>query len=268
MDRKTQGGVSQSFCVAYFADKNYIVSQTMFDDAKYDLIVDDGTRLLKVQCKTSHYKNIERLDRKHCKTYPMINLMKKVKKGIKPPPLYKKGDFDFLWIMTSSSFYLIPESEIFNDDHPSRTVLILSPVRDKFIVDVPLPKEIPIVRQMPESILTNDVKTQIESMVESGYKTSNIADALNLTIHTVSNHIYRSGIRKRILKVIKPEWKPEIIQMYKTGKTPTEISQRFELNIKTVGSFLAYHKSTVNWYDPSQLAGELKADSTPVQNNS
>jgi len=95
MDRKTQGGVSQSFCVAYFADKNYIVSQTMFDDAKYDLIVDDGTRLLKVQCKTSHYKNIERLDRKHCKTYPMINLMKKVKKELKDIPVATMDDLEW-----------------------------------------------------------------------------------------------------------------------------------------------------------------------------
>jgi len=262
MDRKTQGGVSQSFCVAYFAAKNFVVSQSLFDDAKYDLVVDDGTRLFRVQCKTSHYHNIERQDRKHCLTYPNLNLSSVSRKDHKWRPSYKLGDFDYLWIMTSSDFYLIPIEDIFDQEHPHRTSLLLSPKWNKYIVEIPVPSGQRVVRQNPEP-KSDAVKERIIELAEQGAKVSEIANQLGIPRPIVSNQIYRSGIRKG--PVIKPEWKTEIIKMYKTGSTPTQIANHFGLNVKTVGSFLAYHKETVMWYQSSQLTVDVKPDSGPTQ---
>jgi len=41
-------------CAAYFTTQDLVVSQPLYDNAPYDLIVDDRVRLQRVQCKYSN----------------------------------------------------------------------------------------------------------------------------------------------------------------------------------------------------------------------
>lgn len=49
---KSQGDVAELKFAAYFASKGYFVSKPLTDNAPYDLIVDTGEQLLKVQVKS------------------------------------------------------------------------------------------------------------------------------------------------------------------------------------------------------------------------
>jgi PD-(D/E)XK endonuclease len=47
------GNISMIKCVAAFTEAGYIVSLPLGDGHLYDLVIDDGTRLYRVQCKTA-----------------------------------------------------------------------------------------------------------------------------------------------------------------------------------------------------------------------
>ncbi|MBV9848389.1 MAG: hypothetical protein JO250_01755 [Armatimonadetes bacterium] len=47
------GNISEAVIMAAFAKAGYLVSKPFGNAHPYDLIVDDGTRLLRVQCKTA-----------------------------------------------------------------------------------------------------------------------------------------------------------------------------------------------------------------------
>ena len=123
--RKTLGGRAQSFCTAYFAGLGYIVSQPLNDDAPYDLIVDDGDKFQKVQCKSALSR------KKH--GYASAQLGQAWAAG--KHSNYHPGDFDLLWVMTGQGFYLIPEAEIICDDDTVKRFLCLSPRWNRFIVE-------------------------------------------------------------------------------------------------------------------------------------
>jgi len=57
MNTTKQGVVGLSSAIHYFSKKGYVVSVPLVDAQAYDLIVDDGNRLLKVQVKTTGRKN-------------------------------------------------------------------------------------------------------------------------------------------------------------------------------------------------------------------
>lgn len=79
---KQIGDFSELFVATYFTKKGYFVSKPMTDTAPYDLVVDMGNRLIKVQVK---YRNRTKEN--------------KIKVGFDDCPshkLYKDGDFDYL----------------------------------------------------------------------------------------------------------------------------------------------------------------------------
>ena len=53
MDTKTKGNVTELKCILKLTELGFKVSKPVFDDARYDLIIDTGKRLLKIQVKTS-----------------------------------------------------------------------------------------------------------------------------------------------------------------------------------------------------------------------
>lgn len=56
MDRKFQGNVGEVEAVRHYVRKGFRVSKPLFENSPYDLIVDDGTKLFRVQVKTSQRK--------------------------------------------------------------------------------------------------------------------------------------------------------------------------------------------------------------------
>lgn len=59
MNTKQQGDIGVAAAVFHYTKLGYVVSQPLTDNSKYDLIVDDGISLLRVQCKTTGYSRNE-----------------------------------------------------------------------------------------------------------------------------------------------------------------------------------------------------------------
>lgn len=57
MQTGERGNLSEAKILAAFVDAGYLVSVPFGSGHKYDLIVDDSTRLYRVQCKTGRVKN-------------------------------------------------------------------------------------------------------------------------------------------------------------------------------------------------------------------
>jgi hypothetical protein len=51
---KVQGNIGEAAAILHFTRLGYIASKPLFENTPYDLIVDDGTRLQRVQVKTSN----------------------------------------------------------------------------------------------------------------------------------------------------------------------------------------------------------------------
>ena len=99
---RKQGEVGLGKAIAYFTSKNYVVSLPLCDNQEYDLIVDDGEKLSKVQVKTTNHKS----------PYGKYIAHLKVCGGNKSSNTIKKFDAssnDLLYILTSDNTeYLIP----------------------------------------------------------------------------------------------------------------------------------------------------------------
>lgn len=56
MNTKLQGNVGIGQAIAYFTSLGWIVAVPLTDSQKYDLVIDDNSKLLRVQVKTSRFK--------------------------------------------------------------------------------------------------------------------------------------------------------------------------------------------------------------------
>lgn len=54
---KTIGDVAELLAAAKYIEKGYVVSRPLTDHARYDLLIDDGNNILKVQVKARSMKN-------------------------------------------------------------------------------------------------------------------------------------------------------------------------------------------------------------------
>lgn len=52
-----QGDIGEARAIYEYTKLGYVVSRTLFDSAKYDLIIDDGHEMLRVQVKTTKCKS-------------------------------------------------------------------------------------------------------------------------------------------------------------------------------------------------------------------
>jgi hypothetical protein len=196
MQSKFFGGLGQSFCVSYFLSQGFIVSQPLYDNARYDLIVDDGIQLKRVQCKyTTHYKGASTDSR----AYPSVNLRtgKSRKQGEKYEN-YSPTDFDLLWVMTATSFYLIPSTEIYKSGL-GKNELRLTPKWNAFLIPFPHPSGEPVTLEVEHLIaghLTELRKSQIIELFQQGLSANKVGLQLGLSRSRISAYLSRRGIRR------------------------------------------------------------------------
>lgn len=57
MTNKEQGNIGETIAMCYYGLLGYSVSKPIFEHSHYDLIIDDGNELKRVQVKTSSFKS-------------------------------------------------------------------------------------------------------------------------------------------------------------------------------------------------------------------
>lgn len=99
MDNKPKGELVELKFQVEAMSRNLIVAKPYGDSMPYDFIVDNGTRLLKIQVKATSY----RCERQGC--YKVI-----AAKGSYTKDLYSKKDVDFFacYIIPENTWYIIP----------------------------------------------------------------------------------------------------------------------------------------------------------------
>ena len=91
-----QGDIGEARAILEYTKMGYVVSRTLFDSAKYDLIIDDGESLKRVQVKTSNSKDGDAY---------LVNL-RTVISHKRISSSYRKrqyNDYDILFVLTSDN---------------------------------------------------------------------------------------------------------------------------------------------------------------------
>jgi len=103
-----QGTVSELLIASYFVQKGYIVSKPINDFGEYDLVIDDGTRLIRVQSKTIYWDNSKNRYLISCVTSHIRGNSRRTNKK------YSESSFDLLVGIEkdSNSIYIIPSKEM------------------------------------------------------------------------------------------------------------------------------------------------------------
>lgn len=57
MNSKTKGNITEAVIIAHLLKLGYSISIPFGNSSRYDLILDDGDKLLKIQCKTGRLTN-------------------------------------------------------------------------------------------------------------------------------------------------------------------------------------------------------------------
>lgn len=108
INSKKQGDIGMCYAIAYYSKLGWTISIPITDSQDYDLIIDTGANLLKVQVKTTKYK------RNILSNVYSVSL--KISGGNKSGSTIKtfdKNDCDLLFVLTDSGdCYSIPRNEI------------------------------------------------------------------------------------------------------------------------------------------------------------
>lgn len=104
MDTKTKGNVTELKCILKLTELGFKVSKPVFDDARYDLIIDTGKRLLKIQVKTSVWsKDKSAFSFNGYSQHSLGKANKRMK--------YTNKDIDFFMTEKEEKYYLYPAEE-------------------------------------------------------------------------------------------------------------------------------------------------------------
>lgn len=106
MDSNTKGKITELEVLSYVIKKGYSVSIPFGDKDRYDQIWDINGRLLKIQIKTSSWKNVDKKDAfsfKTCSIYARHN-------GYKANT-YSQKDIDFFATIVEGQVYVVPVNE-------------------------------------------------------------------------------------------------------------------------------------------------------------
>lgn len=57
MNTKQQGDIGVAVAISYYSRQGFAVSIPLTDNTRYDLLVDTGEELIRVQCKSTKYKD-------------------------------------------------------------------------------------------------------------------------------------------------------------------------------------------------------------------
>lgn len=107
MTTVTQGCVGLGIAIAWFVENHYVVSVPLNDNQPYDIIVDDGNGLKRVQVKTTRYKQKGGTHyTAHLSSIRSNKTCNKIKK-------FDANTCDLLFVVTElKDKYLIPSKEI------------------------------------------------------------------------------------------------------------------------------------------------------------
>lgn len=109
---KKQGDVGIGAAIGWFTTQGWIVSIPLTDSQEYDLIVDDGTSLKKVQVKTTRFKSLCR-----GKQGPFVVALRTTNANTSRKKIKHMNwdKIDYLFVLTNDgNKYLIPSSKINN----------------------------------------------------------------------------------------------------------------------------------------------------------
>lgn len=128
VNSKKQGDIGMCYAMAYYSRLGYTVSVPVTDSQDYDIIVDTGTKLNKVQVKTTKFIDKSKISKpyvvsiKTCGGNKSGNTMK----------TFSQNSSDLLFVMTDSgTFYEIPKANI-----ESNTVVTLNKSMDKYKIHI------------------------------------------------------------------------------------------------------------------------------------
>lgn len=102
MNTQIQGAMTQQKCFLKCIEAGFIVSKPLFDNARYDFILDTNNKLLKIQIKTSRWK-----DEKHSAF--IFNGYSQHSTGAGNKRMkYTNKEIDFFMTEKDGIFYLYP----------------------------------------------------------------------------------------------------------------------------------------------------------------
>ncbi len=104
---RKQGDIGLGNAIAYFASRGWTVCIPLTDNQHYDLIVDDGNKLNRIQVKTSKCINEN-------KTYDVeLRTMGGNRSGIGKTTLFDPKKLEYVFVLTNNgNRYLIPAKKI------------------------------------------------------------------------------------------------------------------------------------------------------------
>ena len=102
LNTQIAGAITEQKCFMKCIEQGYIVSKPLFDNARYDFILDTGTQLLKIQVKTSRWK-----DEEHSSFIFNCYSQHSTGNGNKRMR-YSKEDIDYFMTEKDDVFYLYP----------------------------------------------------------------------------------------------------------------------------------------------------------------
>lgn len=112
------GALTEQKCFMKCIEAGYIVSKPLFDNARYDFILDTGKHLLRIQVKTSRWKDEEHSSFVfNCYSQHSYGKGNKVMK-------YTKEEVDFFMTERDGIFYLYPAPE---EGLKEKTLRVLPP---------------------------------------------------------------------------------------------------------------------------------------------
>ena len=90
-----QGDIGEAYAIFKYTQLGYTVSRTLFDSAPYDLLIDDGTNILKVQVRTTTHKTPENIYQATLRVSGGNSTKNNVKKRV-------DGEYDLLFVLADS----------------------------------------------------------------------------------------------------------------------------------------------------------------------
>lgn len=280
MSKKTVGGVSHSLCMAYFSAIGHRVSLPIFDDAPYDLISDDGVTMKKIQCKTAMTGKPQRgktiyprinfsadknhnpvyvesfdslwvLTNQYCYLIPSDVIPHKADNQLRSISIGKKYsqfivDIPFLKGKEPiNPMDMTPLSELEKRRIESLYFLGESARSIGVIMGLKIHKvEAYLSKSGTFKSRTLDDKTKsiILQRYKDGKRVGDIAKEIGYSRQTVANIVRDSGLLKTKPPVLKPEWKSDIIQMYKDQIPVINIAAKYNVRPNAVSTFINHQR--------------------------
>jgi len=220
---KTHGAVAHSLCIAYLCSMGYVVSFPIFDNARYDLIFDDGICLKKVQCKSSKLYSTG----KNYYKVPLENSSSQKR--------YNVDQFDYLWTTTNDKAYFIPVNSLPHDNSGNLgSGILLTPKYTPFIVPMPLSGSGEPPQRVQQPPVTEIEKTRISSLYNSGMSQEEISQVMGIGMSSISKVL----TVKQTEKEGSPEISVKVLEMYKSGTSIFFISKEMSISTQSVKKIL------------------------------